>query len=211
MPRITENQTTDRNATKRYREDEERSQRSNRPRYLESKNNIPKALVKKETDEKRLAARQKQVDFGKNTVGYQRYNELVPKAKRTKQDPWTPDKYSTCSKRSWDGQIRKWRRLLHEYDPPTTEGEIEIGSNDEEELVQLQKELDGTNDDTANGEADDVGSDIDSNDIKEEKESHDEYQAKLQELHDHLEFSEPLENEPTNAFQQKSIPTKKER
>ena len=29
----------------------------------------------------------------------------------------TPDPYQVCSKRSWDGQIRKWRRLLHKYDP----------------------------------------------------------------------------------------------
>lgn len=29
----------------------------------------------------------------------------------------TPDPFQVCSKRSWDGQIRKWRRLLHKYDP----------------------------------------------------------------------------------------------
>lgn len=31
--------------------------------------------------------------------------------------PNTPDKYQRCSKRSWDGQVRKWRRELHEWDP----------------------------------------------------------------------------------------------
>ena len=30
-----------------------------------------------------------------------------------------------CSKRSWDGQIRKWRRLLHEFDPPKGEDEVD--------------------------------------------------------------------------------------
>lgn len=42
---------------------------------------------------------------------------------RTKAHPRTPDIRQVCSKRSWDGQIRKWRRLLHEYDPPKGEDE----------------------------------------------------------------------------------------
>jgi hypothetical protein len=32
-----------------------------------------------ETDPHRLAQRQKQIDFGKNTIGYQRYRQMVPK------------------------------------------------------------------------------------------------------------------------------------
>jgi hypothetical protein len=32
-----------------------------------------------ETDPKRLQARQKQIDFGKNTIGYERYTQAVPK------------------------------------------------------------------------------------------------------------------------------------
>lgn len=32
-------------------------------------------------------------------------------------DPRTPDKHVNCSKRSFDGQLRKWRRQLHAYDP----------------------------------------------------------------------------------------------
>jgi hypothetical protein len=31
--------------------------------------------------------------------------------------PRTPDKNQQCSKRSWDGQVRKWRRALHQWDP----------------------------------------------------------------------------------------------
>lgn len=30
--------------------------------------------------------------------------------------PVTPRKGQKCSKRSWDGQVRKWRRQLHSYD-----------------------------------------------------------------------------------------------
>ncbi|GJQ10635.1 hypothetical protein GpartN1_g2426.t1 [Galdieria partita] len=74
-----------------------------------------------EKDERRLRQRQKQIDNGKNTIGYQRYCSLVPKEERRLEHPFTPLKYQKCSKRSWDGQIRRWRRMLHQYDPPTQE------------------------------------------------------------------------------------------
>ncbi|GAQ79607.1 hypothetical protein KFL_000340100 [Klebsormidium nitens] len=77
-----------------------------------------KKKVERETDAHRLAQRQKQIDFGKNTLGYERYLEVTPKAKRQKGDPTTPRIHQVCSKRSWDGQIKKWRRFLHRYDPP---------------------------------------------------------------------------------------------
>ena len=38
---------------------------------------------------------------------------------RKKTDPWTPDKYTKCSKRCWDGMVRSWRRQLHNWDPVT--------------------------------------------------------------------------------------------
>ena len=40
---------------------------------------------------------------------------------RTSSHPMTPNPRKPCSKRSWDGQVRKWRRALHQYDPPMTE------------------------------------------------------------------------------------------
>lgn len=65
----------------------------------------------RETDMHRLGQRQKQVDFGKNTLGYQRYLEAVPKHKRRVHkvhgyaiDPVTPDVHQKCSKRTFDGQ-----------------------------------------------------------------------------------------------------------
>ena len=68
----------------------------------------------------RAKARLKQIAFGYNTVGYSRYIFLVPKDSRGRDIghyPRTPDPYQNCSKRSFDGQIKKWRRLLHAYDP----------------------------------------------------------------------------------------------
>ena len=38
-----------------------------------------KAEPARETDAHRLAQRQKQIDFGKNTLGYQRFTEEVPR------------------------------------------------------------------------------------------------------------------------------------
>ena len=38
---------------------------------------------------------------------------------RTKEHPWTPNKYNVCSTRSWQGMMRIWRRKLHFWDPPS--------------------------------------------------------------------------------------------
>jgi len=73
-----------------------------------------------EDSARRLETRQRQIDIGKATAGYQNYSKIVPKERRKRTDPWTPNKNQVCSKRSWDGQIRKWRRELHQWDPPGT-------------------------------------------------------------------------------------------
>jgi len=90
-------------------------------------------LNQKETDPKRLHQRQKQVDFGKNTLGYDQYIKKVPKKNRKREDPKTPDISQMCSKRSWDAQIRKWRRLLHLWDPK--------GHLDNQEIVQNKEQM----------------------------------------------------------------------
>ncbi|KAJ7556500.1 hypothetical protein O6H91_05G086200 [Diphasiastrum complanatum] len=77
----------------------------------------------KEEDAHRVNQRLRQINFGKNTLGYERYIDLVPRHKRVKSDPHTPDIHQVCSKRSWDGQVSKWRRSLHFYDPPVQEDE----------------------------------------------------------------------------------------
>lgn len=43
--------------------------------------------------------------------------------RRRNKDPSTPDVHKACSKRAFDGQIKKWRRQLHEWDPPAQGGE----------------------------------------------------------------------------------------
>uniref|UniRef100_A0A0K8SEU8 Histone RNA hairpin-binding protein RNA-binding domain-containing protein n=2 Tax=Lygus hesperus TaxID=30085 RepID=A0A0K8SEU8_LYGHE len=75
-----------------------------------------------ETDPEVLARRQKQIDYGKNTLGYERYRELVPKEQRNKMHPKTPPIGIKFSRRAWDGLIRVWRQRLHFWDSPAEGG-----------------------------------------------------------------------------------------
>jgi histone RNA hairpin-binding protein len=75
------------------------------------------AALGEETDPHRLRQRQKQVDYGKNTLGYDRYMQLVPKERRRRTDPRTPDIHARISTKRFNGLVRAWRRRLHEFDP----------------------------------------------------------------------------------------------
>lgn len=73
----------------------------------------------KKNHERRIQQRLKQILFGKNTKGYDNYLQAVPKEKRligNLTHPVTPDAYDDCSKRAFDGRLKKWRRALHQWD-----------------------------------------------------------------------------------------------
>lgn len=59
------------------------------------------------TDE-RLIHRTRQIELGKATLGYKLSRKKPPSVKLN------------CSKRTWAGIVRAWRRELHTYDPSTT-------------------------------------------------------------------------------------------
>lgn len=70
----------------------------------------------RETDPHRLSQRQKQVDFGKNTLGYDAYIRAVPKDQRGPEHPRTPDITLKIAKRGFDGLLSQWRQALHDWD-----------------------------------------------------------------------------------------------
>ncbi|XP_004932184.1 histone RNA hairpin-binding protein [Bombyx mori] len=100
---------------------------------VENEGNLVVKLVEYETDPEVLQRRQKQIDYGKNTVGYQNYVQQIPLNKRTKELPKTPDKYLKYSRRSWDMLIKLWRKNLHEFDPNF--GEVKKECNDANKKV----------------------------------------------------------------------------
>jgi hypothetical protein len=59
---------------------------------------------------------------------------------RKKTDPRTPDKQQKCSKRSWEGQMKKWRRLLHEHDTANDQKSTYIKSSREDKKEENEEE-----------------------------------------------------------------------
>ena len=120
-----------------------------------------------ETNPKRLNQRQKQIDYGKNTIGYDNYVKSVPKKQRRgykHDEPGTPEKQNKYSKRQWAGIIRAWRRCLHKYD------NVEVSSSSSSK----EKDCGGRPDDKNHSEAA-VATDETNDEIDENKqEEHDE-------------------------------------
>nr|CAD7442640.1 unnamed protein product [Timema bartmani] len=95
-----------------------------------------------ETDPDTLARRQKQIDYGKNTLGYDTYIQSIPKNERVRGHPRTPPKHLKYSRRAWDGMVRVWRQQLHLWDPKSEHNDSSLsipdGAIDEGESASIR-------------------------------------------------------------------------
>lgn len=118
-------------------------------KYEIDKDRLTKSL---ETEAETLRKRQKRINFGKVTEEYQRYIIELPHKSREPFHPRTPNKFRKCSRRKFDGLIKKWRKLLHAFD------------ENPDQLADMKHSVDDSNDcditDIDFGGASNVGSGI---------------------------------------------------
>ncbi|KAJ1482495.1 hypothetical protein T484DRAFT_1803819, partial [Baffinella frigidus] len=74
----------------------------------------PAALPLGESDVAKLAARQKQIDIGRNTEGFRRL-QAQGMGGREVQDAGTLELTLVCSKKRYDGYLRMWKRKLYAF------------------------------------------------------------------------------------------------
>ena len=78
----------------------------------------------------------------------------------------TPPKDQVCSKRSWDGQIRKWRRYLHKYSDNIENFELEENEETHSQIC-LDIPLESTVDGNANPQEEDLSENYTKKTLKE--------------------------------------------
>lgn len=68
-----------------------------------------------EEDTHRVSQRQKQIDLGKDTLAYDCFVNNISREDRKPQHPMTPLATQKCSRRSFVGQIKRWRKMLFDF------------------------------------------------------------------------------------------------
>ena len=74
----------------------------------------------------RFHQRMKQINIGKNSIGYQNYIKFIPREDRTKHHPSTPPNYdlTDAPKKVFDKKVRYWKSKLHQWDNITSVEQI---------------------------------------------------------------------------------------
>jgi len=75
---------------------------------------------------------EKQIQYGKNTIAYHTYSRMVPKDERKDSMPRTPAKHRKYSRRQWDGMIKNWKQMIHAF-------AARYNENDNDDMDQEEK------------------------------------------------------------------------
>ena len=74
------------------------------------------AAITDSAKERRTHQRERQVALGTRTLGYLVMEHMAARGMTVHPESFPPPTGQPCSKRSWDGQMRRWRQRLHLYD-----------------------------------------------------------------------------------------------
>ena len=74
------------------------------------------AVLSAEAAARRMWQRERQVALGTRTLGFKVWERMKATNMPAHVDCTIPRASQPCSKRSWDGQMRRWRQQIHEYD-----------------------------------------------------------------------------------------------
>jgi len=103
----------------------------------------PDNLDENETDEIVLERREKQIQYGKNTIAYHTYSRMIPKNGRKDAMPRTPAKHRKYSRRQWDGMIKNWKQMIHAFAARYNENDMD----QEEKQTLVERYNENENDD----------------------------------------------------------------
>ena len=117
--------------------------RFSRPSQTQPKRVDPANGDEEEVDARRIAQRQKQIDYGYNTDGFKNMVRLVQHDPRLRNGgvlPLQPPAATLkVSKKKWDVLSRKWRRALHMFDDVFIDGQDLEGDRTLEEVIAAQR------------------------------------------------------------------------